>query len=252
MENYLLRLTKEDILTGSLPLDKILDDSLYYPASGLDFGLIKICNTDVRNYGIVNFIYCDYFLGENFSAASESMPGYSVLARRIVTEEELPPGVFNLPDFYSGNKELDDAIERIRGKKLCQWVVYERNSECDEGVGPKRFSILFVYAEGVTVYRCLYITNKKVPRILAIIQSGTGFGGNWTDFRRYDMPLASTLRNNPAGMPDTIFYGGHCEKNRCSDYNDLNWAGYEKTDCVYVDYYSPGSGCVVVYKKSPK
>ncbi|WP_326984235.1 hypothetical protein VUJ46_06765 [Chryseobacterium sp. MYb264] len=58
--------------------------------------------------------------------------------------------------------------------------------------------------------------------MLAIIQPGTGFGLNWTDFRRRDKELAWVVMDNKFGSPETVVYGGIS-----SGYKDFSWDEYE-------------------------
>ena len=58
--NTLLALSNEDILNDVLPLHDILQNSVYYPSAGFDGGVIKHCNTRLKDEGIISFIYCDY------------------------------------------------------------------------------------------------------------------------------------------------------------------------------------------------
>lgn len=38
-------------------------------------------------------------------------------------------------------------------------------------------------------------------RAVAVLQPGTSFGGNWTNFCRSDGPLARAVMGHPAGVP---------------------------------------------------
>jgi hypothetical protein len=78
--------------------------------------------------------------------------------------------------------------------------------------------------------------------VLAIIQPGHGFGGNWTNYGDTRACLYHFLKSNPAGMPNHVFYGGI----GICGYDDLNWPGYEIIDSVK-NYYSYHHGHMVVY-----
>jgi len=54
------------------------------------------------------------------------------------------------------------------------------------------------------------------------------------------------MHQNSQDMPQWIFNGGM--GNHDADYKDLNWDGYEIADSV-ADYYKPGDGRMVVYKR---
>ena len=55
-------LTRESIASGPVPMDDLLRDSLYYPASRTDGRPVKLCNTVWRRLGIDSFVYCDFDL----------------------------------------------------------------------------------------------------------------------------------------------------------------------------------------------
>ncbi|MCF8227153.1 MAG: hypothetical protein K9J30_14850 [Bacteroidales bacterium] len=109
--------------------------------------------------------------------------------------------------------------------------------------GPKRFSLLYLGGEGVASYQALYWTNQMKPKALAIIQPGTGFGLNWTDFRDENRDLGWVVRNNPSGEPDIIYYGGYG-----SGYNDFAWNGYSETRIIH-HYYNYNNGEVRVFTR---
>ena len=56
-KNTLMQLSKEDVLSQRLPLVDLLVDSLYYPNSRLDGGVIKYSNMHLRDEELVSFVY---------------------------------------------------------------------------------------------------------------------------------------------------------------------------------------------------
>ncbi|GIV32290.1 MAG: hypothetical protein KatS3mg030_592 [Saprospiraceae bacterium] len=57
--NVLENITAEKILNEEIPISVLLDNSFYYPASGLDGGIVKYYGKEIQS-----FIYCDYAVGE--------------------------------------------------------------------------------------------------------------------------------------------------------------------------------------------
>ena len=55
-------LTADLIANGPVPLDDMLKDSLYYPASYDDGTPIKLCNTTWQGLGVNSYVYCDFLL----------------------------------------------------------------------------------------------------------------------------------------------------------------------------------------------
>lgn len=91
---------------------------------------------------------------------------------------------------------------------FCEWLVFQRKDEYDESHGARRFSLLYLCADGVAAFQALYVQYGVSPAAIAIIQPGTGFGGNWTDFTDPNKILARTVMENPAGRPAYLLYGG--------------------------------------------
>ena len=241
---FLESLTTEQVQKEPLPLRLLLWNSVYYPASGLDGGVIKYCNTIGREIGVCSFVYCDYNAKEDelCDNVANHFRGYAIFAHRSISVGEL--GVKRL-----SMEPIDDRAKHKHltpeGEPFCHWFIMERGSAFGDEHGPKRFSLLFLCCEGVTAYVQLYSQNEILPKALAIIQPGTGFGGNWTDFRDYNAPLSFVLRHIPY-MPRYIFNGGM--ENSEEDYTHLPWDEYAIEDKV-ANYYGPGDGRMVVFKR---
>jgi hypothetical protein len=84
---------------------------------------------------------------------------------------------------------------------FARWSVFERNENLDDNHGPSSLSLLFLRAEGAAAYQALYIEQNIVPKILAIIRPGTGFGGNFTMFEKF---LYQVMKMHPLGMPEKL------------------------------------------------
>ena len=242
---FLESLTEAQIKDEPLPLRLLLWNSVYYPASGLDGGVIKYCNTLGRDMGIRSFVYCDNNTNEAelCENVADHFRGYTIFSHRSVSVWEL--GVKHLSmepiDDRAKNKHLTPE-----GEPFCHWFIIERDSDFGDEHGPKRFSLLYLCCEGVTAYVQLYSQNEIVPKALAIIQPGTGFGGNWTDFRDYDAHLSFVLRHIPY-MPRYIFNGGM--GNSEDDYTHLPWDEEYAIEDKVANYYGPGDGQMVVFKR---
>ena len=238
--NIIDSLTSDEIQNGKFPLEELLENSLYYPSSGFDGGVVKHFSKEVQS-----FIFCDYATSKvKLLDALDKFHGYRIFASRPLSLLEVypkgyaiqPPPNFNLKE-YTKYKE-------IQSEPFVHWAVYERVDNFDETHGPKRFSLLYIGGEGVAAYQSLYWITMKTAKILAIIQPGTGFGGNWTDFKDKKSPLAWAVLTNTYGTPETIIYGG-IGKN----YTDLNWDGYvsNKTISPYYHGLSEPYGEVTVW-----
>jgi|GEM_PF-1656910 len=199
MTDFLHDLTPASIHVGPFPLAQLLENSLYYPSSHFDGAVVK-----AYAYDFASFVYCDYGATDADGLAQlQTFRGYDVLADRPVRVAELIPngwsfemtrhllaGYGNYPDF---------------GKlSFAHWAVYERKPEYTDMHGPTRFSLLYIGGEGVATYQALYWSNRTTAKAVAIVQPGTGFGCNWTDFMDGHKALGYVVSQNPCGQPDFI------------------------------------------------
>jgi len=225
--SWLANLTNHEIMTGEFPLNNILQDSLYYPASEFDASPIRHFSGS-----FLSFIYVDYSTRRHDllnQLETNGFIGYQILGQRSVLEKELKPiGTPTTPvvknDLY---KKVPDGI--INNEPFCEWIVFERNSGFDDSHGPLRFSLIYLVADGVAAYTALYTSNKKVPKGIAIIQPGSdgGYlgGGNYTNFKAPDKIFSKYVHENPAGMPRYLLYGGNGGR---EFYRDVCWPEYSK------------------------
>ena len=233
------------LTTGNLPLDSLLDNSVYYPASGYDGDLIRLFNKILTEKGVNSFVYCDYESTEEkvISKAGLHMRGYHVLAHRAVDVSELlgpnADSRYLLPVGRCQKARRGDGF-------FCHWFIFERDCSFAESHGPERFSLMYICAEGVSAYELLFSSRGIAPKCVAIIQPGEGFGGNWTDFHKVEAPLYQALKRNPAGLPEMIVNGGNWERDWDHGYENLSWDEYQAGECIN-DYYYPGYGQVVIY-----
>ena len=233
------------LTTGNLPLDSLLDNSVYYPASGYDGDLIRLFNKILTEKGVNSFVYCDYESTEEkvISKAGLHMRGYHVLAHRAVDVSELlgpnADSRYLLPVGRCQKARRGDGF-------FCHWFIFERDCSFAESHGPERFSLMYICAEGVSAYELLFSSRGIAPKCVAIIQPGEGFGGNWTDFHKVGAPLYQALKRNPGGLPEMIVNGGNWERDWDHGYENLSWDEYQAGECIN-DYYYPGYGQVVIY-----
>jgi hypothetical protein len=222
-DNFIDNLSQTEI-----PIKDILKDSCYYPSCGFDGQIVKYLSKEVQS-----FIYCDYGISEKeFLEQIDTFYGYKIISKRKVEEKDLTPDSWK--PIFPPHLKLNEYYkykEYIK-KPYSYWIVYERLPEFDENHGAKRFSLLFICGEGVATYQALYWTHKLTAKVLAIIQPGTGFGLNWTDFYNENGALYWVIQNNPSGTPEFIYYGGVGQS-----YDDLKWDNYTKIKTIK-PYYS--------------
>lgn len=230
--SWLETLTSEDIgkETTPLPLRDILAESLYYPACGVDGLPIEFLGGLIHS-----FVYVDYGVTREAFAEAIGRPrglspfaGYSKLGERWLQKVDLAPddwGPERLPRRSDGRLErLEEA--RQKAAPYAHWSVWQRNPARATSYGPTRFSLLQICGDGVATYQALYRRLEIVPKVLAIIQPGTGFGGNWTDFRDEDGFFARVVAPQAHLLPEYLLYGGWGD-----GYDSPCWSAYSEHIC---------------------
>ena len=232
-KDILDKLTPETIAHGEFPIRALLYNSVYYPASAFDGGVIRDCNVNRKDWEVLSFVYVDYMATERDLSETDMPRGYRVLGKRRLTETELIPNGWTpkLPPNLDMQRYQHTVSHFANRQPFATWMVFERLPEFGEDHGPKRFSLLYLCADGVATYQALYWTHGVHPHAIAIIQPGTGFGGNWTDFFKKDDPFYWTVSHNAAGMPDYV-YCGYWSQNRATSPSDtpehihFDWPDY--------------------------
>ena len=238
---WLENLSTESIMDGRFPLREVLRSSLYYPSSGFDGDPVRYLAGN-----ILSFIYVDYGYGdEEFMDAlsAHGFRGYDLLAVRFVTEEELTPRGWRPTPPNSADGDPPRASRRDQITPFCVWSVFQRHEDAWVGHGPFRFSLLYLCADGVAAFQALYTANSAVPKGVAIIQPGYGFGGNYTDFANPEHIFARSVLGNPSGQPKLLLYGGFGSRDL---YRQSCWPNYPIQLC-FVD--KTGGGSIGIWSK---
>lgn len=176
------------------PLE-VIKDSLFYPRSELDTYPITLFYENVYSY-----IYADFWVRER---PYEVFNDYEFIDFKIIHKEIINPNRFNtlnVDDFdlsmlsmrdYEGdyNYLFDLKVHPFKHEEefksvftdkeesfpfYCEWIIYQNSSG-------KRFSILYIRAEAMSVYFTLYTMNRVAPKIVLIIDPDNG-SYRWTDF----------------------------------------------------------------------
>lgn len=221
--DWLERFRKQDFMSMPFPLDTLLTDSVYYPSSGLDGDPVQYLGKRFQSY-----LYVDYGVSrEDLLQQLEERPfrGYEILANRSVTARELAPYGWrpSPPD-----REDEDPASRadvVIKTPYCQWIVFERTPDFEDDHGPSRFSLIYLSADGVAAYQALYWERELSPAVLAIIQPGAGFGGNYTRFDDRSSVLAKTVMDGPTKPPGELLFGGTGDS---EDYQSPCWPEYSE------------------------
>jgi hypothetical protein len=207
------------------PISCLLDRSVYYPACGVDGRPVQY----LAGYSH-SFIYADY--GRDSEKVIASLTAdCAFLDYQVKFARHVDPLVFlgtstgNIP----GLNERIDGIPRryadVQVSLYAFWSVFERLPSCTEAHGPELFSLLYLANDGVATYHALYHSNGLYPSVVAIIQPGEGFGGNWTSFFEPSQIFARTVMANPHGRPSYLLLGGYGADREFQQ--TICWPGYE-------------------------
>jgi hypothetical protein len=215
------------------PLNHVLERSLYYPASGFDGRPVQFLAGFVHS-----FIYVDYGLEQkqlDRELIANGFLGYRIAGRKKLSEADLVPYNWTPTIHERFIGESTRVSEGCRRRPFAVWFVFERLPEFDNSHGPSRFSFVYICDDGVAVYEALYLTRGIAPMVLAIIQPGYGFGGNYTDFTNPEGLLAeAVLRTNGRVIPEYLVCGGMGK-----DYNRAFWPSDYPT---LVEYFQHENG----------
>ena len=132
-------------------------------------------------------------------------------------------------------------------KPYCSWSIFQRGEDVPSIHGPPRFSLLYLCADGVAAFQALYYANSASPKAVAVIQPGTAFGGNWTDFDDPSGIFARTVFGNPKGSPQILLNGGRGNRDF---FREPCWPSYTELIC-FLDKSRGGSIGVWVEKDKP-
>lgn len=189
----------------------------YYPGSGYDGTLMKVCNI---SHSVHSFLYVDYMLDkkdlERHLAAPKSIIGYHSVGRIEWTEADLfPQGIhpFVLPKKpCCFSPQLFTLSEE---HPYCFTLIMERNKNYGDAKGAKHFAITFYYTDGIEVYYQLFVKEYAKAPWIVLLQDHI-LGGNYDRFGR-------------GGNLDAIMklYNLYPEFVICGD-NTSIWQGYQK------------------------
>jgi hypothetical protein len=76
---------------------------------------------------------------------------------------------------------------------FANWYIFERLPEFGSEHGSQRISLLYMGTEAVATYLSLYLRNKIVPKVFAVVQPGSDGGPGHTDLRDSGALLARAM-----------------------------------------------------------
>lgn len=223
-------LTPAMIRECPVPMDDLLKDSLYYPASRTDGRPVRLCNTSWRRLGVSSFVYCDFDLSvEDFLVDTRTMHGYHLLGYHLLAPSEYIPDGWSLemcppPGNARSGGYWDTFLGGGGPEHGACWAVMERDADMSPVHGPERLSVLYVCGEGLATFQQLYCARGIAPKMLCFIQCW-GFAGNWTDFSAVGAPFHRTLRKYCESVPEWLCFGDCCGIHGAVRLRNLGYAG---------------------------
>ena len=212
MPDWLAKLTPSRLKSTDLPLQSLLTQSLYYPCCGFDGRPVQFLGGCIHS-----FLYVDYGANQGqleIQLMENGFDGYSLAGYRSVEEEELAPDGWTpeVPARFERDLARFNHYARshVASPPFAAWCIFEREAARDDTWGPARFSLLYLCADGVAAYQALYWPHAMAPEVLAIIQPGHGFGGNYTDFSDPNGLFAWTVLNaKQVPVPRFLLWGDY-------------------------------------------
>lgn len=202
-----------------VPWEAILENSAYYPASGLDADPIRICAHAIRS-----FVYCSYGISSaefQQELRTVGFKGYRIVFQRALHKYDLVPPDWRpalIPKSWDGNLEML-RTEESGCELFGHWSIWNRG---DNG---HWFSFVFISGEACAVLQGLYLHHGISPLMLCLIQPGEAMGGNWTNFFARDGFMHRLMQ--ASGMPRYLLTGGYHGR---SFHDQCCWPGYDLID----------------------
>ena len=221
---WLLRIRPEET---DFSIRDVLSRSLYYAACSRDGDPVRFLGGFVHSFIYVDFILEHDDVWNSLHDDHHGFKGYDILLCRDVSARELTPNGWQPihPRRSDGNPLLHQDWWK---EPYSIWTVLERKPDFTDDHGPERLSFLFICGDGVATFQALYHGNHCTPEVVAIIQPGLGFGGNWTNFHDEKQIFGRSVLQNPHGKPNYILYGGWSHE---ANYRPCCWPDFSEEIC---------------------
>ena len=179
---------------------KFLENSVFYPCSGLDGTPVQFLGKQFQS-----FVYADHSIDretlENKCYSSKGFRGYKCISIDTVENESL----FGPAGPSVDDQEIEAFSESMLAPKdiFIAKATFQRLPDFTEAHGPLKFTLMFCRCEAITAYVSAYNRVGIKPKCVCYICPGIGFGGNYHKFPR---KFGHALKMNPKGLPKYILY----------------------------------------------
>jgi len=182
---------------GDLKLSELLNESVFYPASGVDGRPVQWLVGNFLSFVFVDCAVKSTTVLHGLKGKREGFRGYHPVACRRFGPKAIP-----LCHRTIAEPPADNNWPGQLRTPFAIWAIMERMPMSDLGPGhrPERFSLLHVGCDAKNSFEALYTANNIAPAVVAIIQ--------WEEFEDPFSLLAQTVLSNPAGAPEYLLQGG--------------------------------------------
>jgi hypothetical protein len=211
--NFIYLIDKDSFLS-SFNLKMLIDNSAFYPSSGIDISHIEQLN----KLGIYSFVHADYscpldLVYESMHKISYNL-GYRLISIKRINITELIRYGSDFTNTIKLNSQeskvlpkrgqLAGMFDTTNFKPYAIWALYEQDGDAFTSIKAARFSILHIGAETYESFHSLYFANKINPSALVHIRPETNITTyNDTNCAMYKM-LKKNQNLNQYKMPDYI------------------------------------------------
>lgn len=201
----------------SFNLLKILQNSIYYPASGIDAIDIELLNSLSDS-----FIHVDYGISLNevkramqidFGGIGYRVIGIkNILMNELIGTRKIQPYKDDLKQHEKNRlkkRHIYELYQQAMDEIHALWVVYELVEKKPSSKRMRnRFSLLHIKGEACLILENLYVNNKINPLAIVFWNPAEGYGDNWTQltntgYRFYNYLIKNSEKNN-IEMPSFI------------------------------------------------
>jgi hypothetical protein len=244
---WLSEIFNNRILPAKLPFLSILENSCFYPASGLDITPIALVAGNM-----FSFVYCDYSISRKdfLEFVLNQICGYSLVLGRFINEEELPHQISTKYDDELGFHGL--MFDQSNREYLGHWSIWEQAKESSSDKEQRNIiSLLFLAREGIACYKALYLRNQISLHMLSINPVGYNLGGAWIDVFDPDEPFWKTVKEGI--LPDKLLIGQYRKIYSWEErYLDRQPLAISNTDELDGDYLFIGSALIDIDSSTRK
>lgn len=188
-------------IKSSFPLEKLLNNSVYYPGAGFDGRPVQWLHRLFQSFVYVDYgVQREHLLGEIEDPRTQ-FRGYHLAGSREIEKRELVPQGWRPPQEILEFARFQYApTEPVYGNApFAEWLLFDRDSGLSGDHGPSRFSLLYICADGVATYHALYLSGRRHHTPAVVVVKDHGFGGNWTSFGDRNGPFRRLVTNSGQG-----------------------------------------------------